>query len=100
MAQEPQNAIPSVVPWYYSRSGVFILIFLVAGALAAPLLWRSTAFSTKEKMIWSLVAILYTALVIALIIWMALFIWRLWTTFAEGSLEIGAAPNLYRILVE
>ena len=62
---------------------VFILIFLVAGVLAAPFLWRSPAFSTTEKILWTLVAILYTILVIALIIWMALFIWRLWTTFAS-----------------
>ena len=55
---------PPRVPWYYSRITVFIAIFLVAGALAIPLLLLSPAFTRRGKLVWSIVAVVYTALVI------------------------------------
>jgi hypothetical protein len=70
---DPTSAPPPRVPWYYSRIAVFIAIFLVAGALAIPLLLLSPAFTRKGKLVWSIVAVVYTALVVLAMVWMTEF---------------------------
>jgi uncharacterized membrane protein YvbJ len=51
-------------PFVYSRVGVFILIFLVLGALALPFLYKSPEFSRRAKIILAIVAIVYTIVMI------------------------------------
>ena len=78
MPPEPITPSPPPIPWYFTRSAVFILIFLVAGAFALPFLWLSRAFSTVEKTFWSFVATVYTVILILVIIAMCLYLWHLW----------------------
>ena len=48
----------------HSRSLIFGLLFGVTGALGLPLLWYSPAFNRKEKWLWSLVNVVYTAVLV------------------------------------
>jgi hypothetical protein len=73
---QPQGPSPEL-PWYYARHWVFILIFLVAGALALPCLWFSPRFGAKEKFLWSVVGVLYSAILVALMIWIILYLWQI-----------------------
>lgn len=49
-----------------TRVLVFVTLFGVTGFLGLPLLWFSGSFSRREKMIWSLVNIVYTLALIAI----------------------------------
>jgi uncharacterized membrane protein YvbJ len=51
-------------PFVYSRVGVLILIFLVLGAFALPFLFKSPEFSRRAKIILSVIAIVYTILIL------------------------------------
>lgn len=82
MLREPNATPVQVVPWYYTRVMVFIFLFAVAGALALPLLWLSPAFRAGEKIFWSIVAVVYTAIAVALIVIMFLYMWHLWKSLA------------------
>jgi hypothetical protein len=42
------------------------LLFLVTGFLGLPLLWVSKSFTPSEKVIWSVINILYTSTLIAI----------------------------------
>ncbi len=39
---------------------MFVTLFGVTAVLGIPLLWKSEAFSKREKMVWSCVVVLYT----------------------------------------
>ncbi len=57
-----------------SRLVVLLLLFGVLGVLGLPLLWISRAFSTREKVLWSLGVTLYTVILLGLAsaaVWMA-----------------------------
>ena len=82
MPAEEIKPLPPPLPWYYTRSMVFILIFLVAGAFALPFLWFSPAFSVKEKGVWSIVGALYTAIIVVLGIWIILCLWKILIQFS------------------
>ncbi|HBE68301.1 MAG TPA: hypothetical protein DDW52_09160 [Planctomycetaceae bacterium] len=47
-----------------SKAAVLGLLFLAMAALGLPLLWKSPAFGRTEKAIWSLLVLLYTALIL------------------------------------
>ncbi len=49
-----------------TRVLVFVILFGVTGFLGLPLLWLSGSFSRPEKILWSLVNILYTLALIAI----------------------------------
>ena len=49
-----------------NRKVILAMLFLVTGALGLPLLWLSPAFNATEKVIWSLVNIVYTLMLIGL----------------------------------
>ena len=51
---------------WHSRGMVFAMLFGVMGALAIPLLILSPAFTLREKWFWSIVAALYTSLLLTL----------------------------------
>ena len=43
-----------------NRKVILAMLFFVTGALGLPLLWLSPAFNATEKVIWSLVNLVYT----------------------------------------
>jgi hypothetical protein len=53
------------------------MLFLVLGPLALPLLYKSPAFTTRAKIFWTLAVLLYTAIAVALIVVMVMYIWHM-----------------------
>jgi hypothetical protein len=51
-----------------SRKFILMMLFLVTGALGLPLLWMSPALSPLEKILWSIVNLIYTLALIAICI--------------------------------
>jgi hypothetical protein len=49
-----------------NRKVILAMLFFVTGALGLPLLWLSPAFNATEKVIWSLVTLVYTLMLIGL----------------------------------
>lgn len=49
-----------------NRKTIFILLFGVTGFLGLPVLWMSHAFTTGEKVIWTIVNTIYTLALIGL----------------------------------
>jgi hypothetical protein len=49
-----------------NRKVILAMLFLVTGALGLPLLWLSPAFNATEKVIWSLVNLVYTLILIGI----------------------------------
>jgi Mg2+ and Co2+ transporter CorA len=71
-----------------SQGTVLAILFFVTGFLGLPLLWMSPAFSRLEKVIWSLINILYTSVLIAVCI--AICWWSYRQVFgALGSENLG-----------
>jgi hypothetical protein len=64
-----------------SRFFVFILLFGVTGFLGLPVLWISPVFSKLEKVVWSVVNILYTCA----LIWMCVLVcWWAYSKMVEA----------------
>jgi len=53
------------------------MLFLVLGPLALPLLYKSPEFSKNGKFFWTLAVLLYTAIAVAVIVVMIMYIWHL-----------------------
>ena len=53
--------------WAESRAMVFVMLFVVLGPLALPLLWRSREFSLVWKIVLTVVMVALTALILYLI---------------------------------
>jgi hypothetical protein len=51
---------------------IFTVLFLATGALGLPILWRSPVFRRGEKLLWSAIVVIYTAL----LLWIVLLIVR------------------------
>jgi len=49
-----------------NRRSILLLLFCVTGFLGLPLLWMSHAFSTTEKVVWSIVNTIFTLILIGL----------------------------------
>lgn len=49
-----------------NRKVILAMLFFVTGALGLPLLWLSPAFNATEKVVWSLVTLVYTLMLIGL----------------------------------
>ncbi len=49
-----------------SRGAVFATLFLVTGVLGIPLLWMNQKFSNTERIVWSVIVTVYTAILIAI----------------------------------
>jgi hypothetical protein len=56
-----------------SRGAVLGTMFLVTGALGLPLLWYSPVFSKLEKLLWTLIVLIYTLTLLG-ITW-AILLW-------------------------
>jgi len=50
--------------WYYRKGPVLILLFFVLGPLGLPLLFKSPAFTPREKLIVSLLVVIYTIILL------------------------------------
>ena len=64
LVDESVETTPADSQGLQNRLTVLAILFFVTGALGLPLLWVNRRFSIREKMIWSLVVTLYTALLI------------------------------------
>ncbi len=53
--------------WVESRAMVLVMLFVVLGPLALPLLWRSREFSLPWKIVLTVVMVALTALILYLI---------------------------------
>lgn len=71
-------------PWILSRSGVLVMLFVVLGALGIGLLWKSTAFSKKEKIWYSIAVVAYSAAIILGFVLIIVYVYSL----AARMLEI------------
>jgi hypothetical protein len=77
-----QNGAPSNLPnnsqypaiidqrWF-----VFVAIFLVMMFLGLPLLWRCPAFSRAEKIIWTIVTLVYSVVVFWIFVLVMMWSW-------------------------
>lgn len=54
--------------WYYSRWGVLVLLFLIAGPLGLPFLFKSEQFSKFWKIVITLITAVYFVGIIVLLI--------------------------------
>lgn len=56
-----------------NRGAVFLMLFCVTGFLGLPFLFKSSAFTTTEKIIWSVVVTAYTCVLLwitgAIVLW-------------------------------
>ncbi len=56
-----------------SRTAVLATLFLVTGALGLPMLWYSPVFSRVDKILWTLMIMIYTTALIgvtwAIVVW-------------------------------
>jgi uncharacterized membrane protein YcjF (UPF0283 family) len=69
----PANAGPAAPrsKWSFvleSRVAMFGMLFCVTGFLGLPLLWMSQKFTHAEKVVWSVVVVIYTLVLIGLTI--------------------------------
>ena len=63
----PAPAPKEKVPWLYRTSTIVIAVCCV-GPLALPLLWKRPNTSIRSKIIWTVVVLIFTALLIFLCI--------------------------------
>jgi hypothetical protein len=59
-----------------SKALLLAVLFCATGAVGLPLLWRSPAFSLRQKWFWSVIVNLYTAILVGIVVWIALSTFR------------------------
>ncbi|TWT95114.1 hypothetical protein [Neorhodopirellula pilleata] len=52
----------------HSKWATLVVLFFVTAALGIPMLWRNERFSLAERLLWSLVVMIYTIAIVALMI--------------------------------
>ena len=67
------------------RGPVLIAIFLGLGAFATPALWRSPAFSAREKLWLTVLAVTYTSACIAILVIALRFFVQMYRSMLEMS---------------
>jgi hypothetical protein len=67
------------VPWLLTKGGVLVMLFLVLGPFGLPFLYKSPEFTKNGKVVWTLVVLLYTAALVAIIVVMIMYILRLFS---------------------
>jgi uncharacterized membrane protein SirB2 len=65
------------IPWTLTKAGVLIMLFVVMGPFGLPFLYKSPAFTKGQKVFWTAMVVLYTAIAIAIIVIAVLYLWRL-----------------------
>ena len=59
-----QTAVrPQRVSLLQNKWAVLAILFLATAALGLPLLWRCKTFSPRERVIWSIIVVVYTGLI-------------------------------------
>ena len=76
------------VRWYHKTWGIIILLFLVLGPLAIPLLWRSPVIPRERKLLLTMLCLAFTSLLG----------WMLIQTYLGIINEITGSMNHYRKL--
>jgi len=81
----------AALPWQGQLAGrgdrgpVLIAIFLGLGAFATPALWRSPAFSAREKLWLTVAAVTYTTACIAILVVAIRFFVQMYRSMLEMS---------------
>lgn len=71
----PEKSAPpnKLVQLMNNRGAMFLMLFCVTGFLGIPFLCKSSAFTTAEKIIWSIVVTIYTCILLwitgAIVLW-------------------------------
>ncbi|MGC9365513.1 MAG: hypothetical protein ACP5FK_00525 [bacterium] len=68
MTDNVNSAADSNPKWYYSRWGVLLLLFLIAGPLGLPFLFKSEQFSKFWKIVITVITAVYFVTIIVLLI--------------------------------
>jgi len=63
--------IARLVPPSESRGTILLMLFVLMGALAVPMLWQSPHFSRRAKVVLAVLAVLQTVVALALVAWAA-----------------------------
>lgn len=63
-----------------SKLAVLAVLFCVAGVLGIPLLWINKKFTKAERIVWSIVVTIYTAILVWIVI--AILMWSYRQIFA------------------
>ncbi|XZE46278.1 hypothetical protein SH467x_001557 [Pirellulaceae bacterium SH467] len=64
--RQPPSSRTPLLDRQTTRVIVFVTLFGVTGFLGLPLLWFSSAFSQREKIVWSVINTLYTLALIGI----------------------------------
>ena len=63
-----QDSETSQEPWWRplinNQRNVLVMLFFATAAPGLPLLWISKAFSWREKIVWSVLVLIYTVLIL------------------------------------
>ncbi len=59
----PHEISEKTVPWYYEPVFVLLSIFLVFAIFGLPLLWKSPKFSHFQKVVISVITVIYTGII-------------------------------------
>lgn len=73
VAEQPDSSSDSALDLIQSKWAVLVVLFCVTGILGIPLLWINKKFSTVERLVWSIVVTIYTAILIWIVF--AILMW-------------------------
>jgi len=63
-AELPPELVEKTTNWYYDPVFVLLAIFLALAIFGLPLLWRSPRFEVWQKVVVSIVTVIYTAVIL------------------------------------
>ena len=63
-AELPPELVEKTVNWYYDPVFVLLAIFLALAIFGLPLLWKSPRFEVWQKVVVSIVTVIYTAVIL------------------------------------
>jgi hypothetical protein len=63
-AELPPDVIEKTISWYYDPIFVILAIFLVLAVFGLPLLWKSPRFARWQKVIISVITVIYTGVIL------------------------------------
>lgn len=68
-------------PWIQTKTGVLVMLFVVLGPLGLPFLYKSPAFGKRAKIFWTIVVLIYAAVVVVLFIVVLVWMWRFFVSY-------------------
>jgi hypothetical protein len=63
-AELPLEIVEKTINWYYDPVFVLLSIFLALAVFGLPLLWKSPRFTEWQKVVVSIVTVLYTGVIL------------------------------------